>query len=139
MNLKCKKVSKSSKLKIFPRGSNKAPRIMLAPLVSLQDSMVFLLDWKKFKKLYHKGENIKKDKMIKEKYTSFRNGWFNTWPDAANASVRRETANHTCIHIWCAAIATGPCRAAIDVPNVMVERTESVLPRRKPPVTAHRS
>jgi hypothetical protein len=43
------------------------------------------------------------------------------------------------MHIWCAAIATGPWRAAIDVPNVMVVRTASVLPRRKPPTTAHRS
>ena len=66
-------------------------------------------------------------------------GWSNTWPDTANASVRSETANHTCMHIWCAAIATGPWRVAIDVPKVMVVRTASVLPRTKPPIAGHRS
>lgn len=59
-----------------------------------------------------------------------------TWPDAAIASVRRDTANQTCIHIWWAAIATGPWRAAIDVPNVKVVRTARVVPRRKPPVSS---
>jgi hypothetical protein len=60
----------------------------------------------------------------------------NTWPDVASASVRRDTANHTCIHIWWAAIASGPWRAAIDVPNVIVVRTARVLPRRKPPISS---
>lgn len=66
-------------------------------------------------------------------------GWFNTWADVANESVRSETANHICMHIWCAAMATGPWRAASDVPNVKVERTASVLPITKPPIAAHRS
>lgn len=60
-----------------------------------------------------------------------------TWPEAASASVRRDTANQTCMHIWCAAIASEPWRAAIEVPSVIVIKTASVLPRRKPPVEAH--
>jgi len=109
----------------------------LAYLDSLQDSLVLLLDQKKFKKSYHRDENVKMIKQQEKESQGFNDSF--TWPDAAKASERRETDHHTCIHIWCAAIATGPCRAATDVPNVMVERTASVLPRRKPPVAAQRS
>ena len=56
-----------------------------------------------------------------------------TWPDAACASARRDTDNHTCKHIWWAAIANGPRRAAIDVLKVIVKTAARVLPRRKPP------
>lgn len=65
------------------------------------------------------------------------NGELCTWPDAASASVRRDTANHTCMHIWCAAMARGPWRAAIEVANVIVVNTARVLPIRKPPIRFH--